>query len=274
MVIEIVQALQSLSFTQCTIIVPAFLGIVIFFMPRLRQALGIEGSQDMYDTASEGFAAVALFFVFIVAGSLSTVQGFQKDGQKATEVEFAHITNLDRELVRIGDEQADAIRVELRNYVQVIIDKEWAEMKHGAESEEVDLALGKVISLINHIKPNSKLSEKVVDDMNKHLELVSDSRDERIEVSTLHLSPIYWWMIFSFLALLIFIGFFSNSTTPKRVGLAGKMVALSFTFVLLLQTDGVFSGDICIQPTLLKKAVMQMKVRNADSATLTSQSHT
>jgi hypothetical protein len=94
---------------------------------------------------------------------------------------------------------------------------------------------------------------------------MTDSRDERIEVANEHLSVIYWGIIFSFMLMLLVIAFFSNPALPKRVGLAGKMIALGFSLVLLIQTDGVFSGEIAVQPTLYKNALAKMKVRSADS---------
>lgn len=263
MILSIVQAVQSLSFTQCVLIVPAFLAIVVAMLPKLRKSMGIEVPAEMMDATAEAFGAIALFFVFMAASSLSTVQGFQKDGQKITETEVAHITNLDRELVAIGD-KAEPTRVALKNYLSLIVDKEWKELEHGHSSEEVDHALGALISAVHHLK-DSGVSEKNMDAVHLRLEHVSDARDERIEVSEEHLSVIYWGIIFAFLLMLLVIAFFSNPSLPKRVGLAGKMVALGFTLVLLIQTDGVFSGEIAVKPTLYKNALAKMKVRTADT---------
>jgi len=154
--------------------------------------------------------------------------------------------------------------VELKNYLQLIIEKEWKELENGNSSEEVDHALGSVISSVHHWK-EAGISEKNYDEIHNRLELMTDSRDERIEVANEHLSVIYWGIIFSFMCMLLVIAFFSNPALPKRVGLAGKMIALGFSLVLLIQTDGVFSGEIAVQPTLYKNALAKMKVRTADT---------
>jgi len=261
----IVNGLQSLSFTQCTIIVPVVLALLVFILPWIRKALGFELSTETCDSANEGFGAIALFFVFIAASSLGTVQGFQKDGQKVTEVEIAHITNLDRELVHVGGEKSEKARAELKNYLGAIIEKEWKTMERGLPSPDVDQALGKIISIVNHMEPEGKITEKSIEAISNRLEHVSDSRDERISVSNLHLSFIYWDIIFCFIGMLLVISFFYHPTVPKRIGLAGKMIALAFTLVLLVQTDGVFSGDISIKPTLYTGALAKMKVRTADT---------
>ena len=264
MILDVVHAVQSLSFTQCILIVPATLAGAVMALPAIRKSLGIEVNSELTDSAAEAFGAIALFFVFMTASSLSTVQGFQKDGQKITETEIAHITNLDRELVGIGGEKSEVVRLELKNYLQLIIEKEWKELEHGNSSEEVDHALGRVISAVHHWK-EAGLSEKNYDAIEARIEHVSDTRDERIEVANEHLSMIYWGIIFAFMLMLLVIAFFSNPALPKRVGLAGKMVALAFSLVLLIQTDGVFSGEISVQPTLYKNALAKMKVRTADT---------
>ncbi len=53
----IVNALQSLSFTQCTIIVPVVLAFLVFILPWIRKKLGFEVSGEMSDSANEGFGA-------------------------------------------------------------------------------------------------------------------------------------------------------------------------------------------------------------------------
>jgi len=264
MILEVVHAVQSLSFTQCVLIVPAFLALVVVMLPKLREVMGIEVKSELMDATAEAFGAIALFFVFMAASSLSTVQGFQKDGQKVTETEVAHITNMDRELVSIGGDKAEAARLALKEYLGLIVEKEWPLLEHGQSSDDVDHALGRVISAVHHLKDGG-LSESKLASVEHRVEGISDTRDERIEVSNEHLSVIYWGIIFAFLIMLLVIAFFSNPALPKRVGLAGKMIALGFSLVLLIQTDGVFSGEIAIKPTLYTNALAKMKVRTADT---------
>jgi hypothetical protein len=267
----VVHFFQSLSFTECTILLPLLLALLVFMMPWVRKKLGIEVAGEMSDSANEAFGAIALFFVFIAASSLTTVQGFQKDGQKVTEVELAHITNLDRELVRIDSERAVKARLHLKSYITAIIEKEWKTMEHGLPADEVEAALGQLISTVNHMEDDKKVSEKTLDSLEAHIEKISDSRDERIQVSNLHLSFIYWDMIFAFIGILIVISFFYHTALPKRIGLAGKMIALAFTLTLIIQTEGVFYGDIAIKPTAYSASLAKMKIRTMDTSSLPSE---
>ena len=261
----IVHFCQSLSFTQCTIIVPACLALLVFILPSIREALKIEIDAEMSDGASEAFGAVALFFVFIAASSLSTLQGFQKDGQKTTETEVAYINNLDRELVRIGGDKTEAARVKLQKYLSAIVTDEWKTMAEGHESPTVDDAFGELTAAVHKMDGDSKLSEKTLESILAHVEKVSDIREERIQVSNERLSFIYWDMLLAFIGILLAISFFNVTKLSKRISMAGKMIALSFTLVLILQTEGVFVGDIAIKPTQHAKVLEKMKVRTADT---------
>ena len=44
------------------------------------------------------------------------------------------------------------------------------------------------------------------------------------------------------------------------------MIALAFTLVLIIQTDGVFYGDIAIKPTAYSASLGKMKIRTMDTA--------
>jgi hypothetical protein len=261
----IVHFFQSLSFNQCAIFVPVGLAFLVFILPGIRKALKIEVDAEMSEGASEAFGAIALFFVFIAATSLTTLQGFQKDGLKVTETEVAHITNLDRELVRIGDEKAEAARVELKKYTSEIVTKEWKAMAEGHESPTVDDAFGKLTAAVHKMDDDVKFSEKTLESIHAHMEKVSDTRVERIQVSNLRLSFIYWDMLLAFIGIMLAISFFNVTKVSKRIAMAGKMIAISFTLVLILQTEGVFVGDIAVKPTHHAKALEKMKVRTADT---------
>ncbi len=261
----IVHFFQSLSFNQCTIIVPAGLAFLVFILPGIRKALKIEVDAEMSDGAVEAFGAIALFFVFIAAASLSTLQGFQKDGQKVTETEVAHIVNLDRELVRIGGDKTEAARVKLQKYMSAIVTDEWKTMAEGHESPTVDDAFGELTAAVHKMDGDSKFSEKTLESIHAHIEKVSDIREERIQVSNERLSFIYWDMLMAFIGIMLAISFFNVTKVSKRISMAGKMVALSFTLVLILQTEGVFVGDIAVKPTHHAKALEKMKVRTADT---------
>ena len=262
---DFVVLLQHLSFAQATIMIPLVLGLIVFLLPLLRSALGVKVSSDTSDGCSEGFSAIALFFVFLAATSLTTLQGYQKDGAKAVEAELAHITNLDRDLVRVGGDAAVKARLALQRYVRLIITDEWPRLAVGQSAETVDKALGEVASAINHMEDIGHVEARFVEGAIDRLERMSDSREERIEVSNEHLPEIYWMIIFGFLGMLLLISSFTQATVAKRVGLCGKMVALSFTLVLIVQTDGVFSGDISITTKGYEKVLAKMKIRTIDS---------
>lgn len=259
MIESIVHKLQILDFVEASILIPVTLGFAVFILPWLRNAIGIKTSPEVSDGLGEGFAAIALFFIFIAATSLATLQGYQKDGAKVVELELAHITSLDRDLAHRKEAEYAAARVILKKYVRAIIDDEWPLLADGEDSEKVTHIFGELVGTLNHLK-TGEISDAVENRMNA----VSESREERIEVANLHLNKIYWGMTFAFIFLMVAISAFTHISLAKRAALCGKMVAIAFTLVMLVQTDGVFSGDISIKPTGYEKLLKKMTARTAD----------
>jgi Protein of unknown function (DUF4239) len=265
MIEEFVFHLQAMSFVKAAIVVPGFLGGAVLVLPWLRNKIGIKVPPDVSDGLSEGFTAISLFFVFIAATCLATVQSHQKEASKIVEKEIAHITSLDRELLRIGGPEADQARVALKRYAQLIVDDEWKLLEHGQSSETVDHALGDVMGRINHIATHDEKQASLIAGLADRVDAIGESRDDRVEIAHEHLSDIYWGMIFAFMGLLLAISIFTQASFAKRASICGKMVALSFTLVMILQTDGVFSGDISVQPTGFVKMIKKMQTRTADA---------
>jgi hypothetical protein len=262
---ELVFYLQSISFVKAAILIPGTLGGAVLILPWLRNKIGIKIAPEVSDGLAEGFTAISLFFVFIAATCLATVQSHQKDAAKIVEKEIAHITSLDRELLRIGSPEADKVRVALKRYVQLIVDEEWKLLEHGQSSEAVDHALGDVMGSLNHIATHDEKQVSMIAGLADRVDAIAESRDDRVEIAHEHLPDIYWGMIFAFMGLLLAISIFTQASFAKRASICGKMVALSFTLVMILQTDGVFSGDISIQPTGFVKMIKKMQTRTADS---------
>jgi len=259
MIESIVHKLQILDFVEASILIPVTLGFAVFILPWLRNAIGIKTSSEVSDGLGEGFSAIALFFIFIAATSLGTLQGYQKDGAKVVELELAHITSLDRDLAHRKEGEYAEARVILKNYVRAIIDDEWPLLADGEESEKVTHIFGELVGTLNHLK-TGEISDALLNRIN----IVSESREERIEVANLHLNKIYWGMTFAFIFLMLAISAFTHVSLAKRAALCGKMVAIAFTLVMLVQTDGVFSGDISIKPTGYEKLLKKMTARTAD----------
>jgi len=253
MIEHFVHNLQTLNFVEASILIPSILGFLVLLLPWLRNLVGIEISTEISDGLSEGFSAIALFFIFIAATSLSTLQGYQKDGAKAVETEIAHIISLDRSLARHKETEYVEARVSLKKYVRAIIDDEWPLLAEGDESEKVTHLFGELVGKLNHLQ-----SGEITENLERLINAVSESREERVEVSNLHLNKIYWGMTFAFVFLMIVISIFTHSSLAKRAALCGKMVAIAFTLVMLVQTDGVFSGDISIKPTGYEKLLKKM----------------
>src|ERR1700761_5021338 len=103
MIKNFVFTLQAMDFVKASILIPGVLGIAVFMLPWLRMRLGLKVSDELSSGLAEVFGTIALFFVFIAATSLTTVQSYQKDGTQVVEKELAQISSLDHDLGRLGE---------------------------------------------------------------------------------------------------------------------------------------------------------------------------
>jgi hypothetical protein len=255
---NIVTFLQSMSFAQAGTIVPLVLGLIVFVLPWIRDKLGLKLSSEVNDGFFDGFSAMALFFVFIGATSLSIVLGFQNAGAKAVEIELNQIVSLDRELSRHHNPEIKEAKIYLKKYVKAIIDIEWPLLAIGEKSLVVDNIFNNIIEQIDKINTLTLKDEMIVEKINKTLDAVSDARSDRLEVANLHLSPIYWGLVLGYILLMIFISAFTHVSLGKRFAVCCRMIVIAILLVMLTQIDGVFSGEISIKPTEYDKLEKKM----------------
>jgi hypothetical protein len=250
--------LQTMDFVEASILIPGVLGVSVFLLPSLRNRLGLAVSPELSAGFAEVFGTIALFFVFIAATSLTTVQSYQKDGAQAVDKELAQIASLDHDLTRLSEQEAQTARSALHTYVQLIVDDEWELLKHGEPSEEVDGALENLMGAINKLTVHGEKQDALFSGIVDRADKVAEARDDRIEVANERLSDVYWGMILAIIAAMVVVSFFTQHTLDKRAATCGKMMAIAFTLVMLVQTDGVFSGDVAIKPAGYSKLLKKM----------------
>lgn len=257
---RLILSLQALNFVTASIVIPVTLGSVVLLLPWLRARLKIQVSSEVSDGFAEIFTAISLFFIFIAAASLATVQSFQKDGARIVDQEVSHITSLDRDLMRYGQPEADAMRVSLRKYVNLIVVDEWPSLATGNSSGAVDNAFVELSAGLGNLTVTTERQKGLYPGIVERIDAVAEARSQRIEIANERLPVIYWGSVLSFIGLLAVISFFTHDKLAKRAAMCGKMLAIAFTFVMLVQTDGVFSGDISIKPHGLEKVLRKMIV--------------
>ena len=190
-----------MDFLEASILIPSVLGIAVFMLPWLRTRLGMKVSDELSAGLAEVFGTIALFFVFIAATSLTTVQSYQKDGTQVVEKELAQISSLDHDLGRLAEPEAEAARSALHKYVQLIADDEWTLLRRGESSDAVDGALESLMGTINRLTVRGEKQDALFAGIADRADKLDEARDDRIEVANERLSNIYWGMIFAIIGV-------------------------------------------------------------------------
>ncbi len=90
---------------------------------------------DHSDAASSAFSVVIGFTGLVLAFSLVQAQGNFRNLEMQVSAEAHDLAQLDRLLVRYGDQNVAAIRAPLHEYANSILTDEWPQLRKGRSSE-------------------------------------------------------------------------------------------------------------------------------------------
>lgn len=247
------------------LIMAVFVGVFIFILaalPRLLQLIPFFAPT----IATEEYAQ--LIFITL-SGSTGLIVGFLlQNGQDNLRYvenlvadEAGRINNLDRLLLRFGDDQALEVRTILVQYVESTINKEWADLWNGQGNNQTHMLWRAISQKIFELNPKTPKQLSLYSEIIEKAEEVSESRESRIDKATDRLSNIFWVVIGLLIVSLALINtlrfqsnelIFANTIVPAALG---GLVSL------LVILDQPFKGESCIQPKALRKVLASILTR-------------
>ena len=242
-----------------------FVSLFIFIMdglPRLLQLIPFFTPTPQTDQyARMVFGPVCASTGLIVGFLLRQGQGNLRYVENLVADEAGRINNLDRLLLRFGDNQALEIRNTLIQYVESTIDKEWVDLWAGKGSEETHMLWRNISQKIFQLDPKSPKQLSIYSDIIEKSEEVSESRESRIDKATDRLSNIFWIVIALLVVSLALINtlffqsnelIFANAIVPSALG---GLVSL------LVILDQPFKGESSVRPKALSRVLDSILTR-------------
>lgn len=176
--------------------------------------------------------------------------------------EAARIDQLDRLLARYGDQAARGVRPLLRAYAQSIVDREWPAMLHERGANETGQAFAPVSRRILALNPTSNRETLIMGEMLKALDAIADLRASRLNITTIGLPLLYWYVVLFAVAMLIFVSCTIQQTPFRTAVLAAQAAVvgafLGFVFVM----DQPFKGETAIGPDAIVQVIARMQARS------------
>jgi hypothetical protein len=192
---------------------------------------------------------------------LNQAQGNFQGASALVASEVSQINNLDRLLLRFGDEDSLKIRGQLKDYLESIINSEWSELKFEQGNKETHMLWRSISQKVFKLEPASPKQVAIYSDILNVAESVSESRELRIDRSTQKLPIIFWVTI-----LFIFLGISSLTSlvTPgSELNFGRKVFPIVYgsLLVLLIIFDQPFKGSTSVKSNSPKKVLESIKTR-------------
>ena len=175
--------------------------------------------------------------------------------------EASRIDQLDRLLTRYGDEDVAKARPLLRAYATSLVKDEWPVMMNDQRHENTAQAFAALSRRILAINPSTDRQNLVLAEMFKTLDTMADVRAQRLNIVTIRLPSLYWWVVLLAVAMLLFVSSAIEQTSFRRTILCAQAAVvggfLGFVFIM----DQPFRGETAIQPDAISKSIERIDTR-------------
>ena len=194
------------------------------------------------------------FTVFVLALVLSDVRSNLGKASDSVLTEAFTIQKLDRELKRIADPQAAAVRADLRAYVQSVATSEWSAL--GAEepslSADTERAMTRLDETLDTLARGLDGGGDSLDDLMTKIE---EFRSGRLEMATKSVPEVFWWVVTLFLlGAMVMNGRHPLDLTSGAL-ITLHMGAIGLVLGLIIVMDEPFRGESSVSPAAIVKAV-------------------
>lgn len=193
------------------------------------------------------------FIAFMLAISVSGVQGNLGKADDGVSREGSHIATLDRDLRQLEAPWAEAIRGELHRYVDLVATEEWASLARAepALSRNAQEALNGIRLRLRSPEIDAGNRRTLIE----HFDRLEEDRAGRYESATRSIPRIFWILIDSFLiGAMVMNGRFRP--TPLTRGLVAlHFAAIGLCVAMILIIDAPFRGQTSISPAAIVNAV-------------------
>ncbi len=179
----------------------------------------------------------------------------------AVATEAGQINNLDRLLLRFGDQFSLEIRAKLSGYLDSIIRDEWPELKVERGSNKTHLKWRTISQQLFKLDPKTPKQIAIYSDILVLSENISESRESRIDRSSQKLPTIFWVTMLLLLIAICSINLLVLASDELPFGVAIFPGVFGAMLGLLVIFDQPFKGSNSIKSTSLEKVADSISTR-------------
>lgn len=250
------------SNVQILIILVLFFVILLDLLPRFLQSIPFFApTEDSTRLGLSLFGSIITLSGLLIGFLLNQAQTNFREVQSLVSREAGQINNLDRLLARYGDSSIDPMRKELFAYMNSIVYDEWDLLKNGQGSPKTHMLWRGLSRKLLSLEPQTNRQTAIYTDILKKAEEVAESRESRIERSSVRLPNLFWVVIIICMLALLGINTLFTPSNSFFLGLKILPVTLGALISLLVITDQPFKGQSSVKAEPFLKIIESIKTR-------------
>lgn len=178
----------------------------------------------------------------------------------AVQREANAVANIYQDSKWLKNPTRNEIQTEVKKYIDIIINIEWALMNQGKADTSNNLIIENMTNALLHYKANGNFETLLLRDMIAEIKMLYDARQQRIHMSYAALSPEIWTVILIGTILTIMINYiFGMNFYLHIVTVSAVALMASSMLFLLITLDRPFEGDFVIEPDAFRSVLALIK---------------
>lgn len=244
---------------------PVFVGAVLFIgiLVVLAVAGGLlfhrfvprEELVEHNEIAGFVFAVVGVVYAVLLAFlAIGVWEHFQSAEQRTYE-EASRLTVVYRKADLFPQEHA--LRAQIKQYIHLIVDREWNEMRHGREDAQADVLSERISDEVRRLPVKTMAQQNVHAAMVQSMDDALVDRDSRTSLGAIGINGFIWFILWAGgAATIAFAYLFAYKTRWSLVAIVGTLAfMLGLVLYLIAGVDYPFQGAIHVGPEAFEAAL-------------------
>lgn len=237
------------------IIVFFYVSSTIIGLVVIRKFYPYKRCKDHNDIAGFIFATLGVIYAVILAFTvIVTWQQFDK-ADEITDREANCIASLNQDAMAFPDEFRARLQIELKDYVNAIVNDEWKTMERGKRSSSVDEIQEEIVRSYSSFQPKNETQQIYLAESVKKLNDATELRRQRVLYAGTGLHPILYIILFigSFITISFTMLFGTENFTEHLIMVSFLAAMIAFTLFTIISLDYPFTGKYSIEPDVFIK---------------------
>jgi hypothetical protein len=250
------------TWVMALVVIAIIVGLSLIGLVISSRVLPVEMRRKHNEFAGFISALVGVFFAVLLAFiAVAAWESFGKADDTAQR-EASLAGDLWRDAFAMPDPAKTQLLGDMRDYVEIVLDKEWPAMAQGAAlGDEGWAPLFKFHQTLSGTRTSDAMQVAMVAEMLRRLNALYDARSQRILAASDHIQPTVWAVVLlgAFLTITFTYFFGMESFLMHAMMTTAVAVTLALIIVLILAFDYPFRGEVQVTPDGFRNVAHDMQ---------------